>query len=449
MTRSAYTIALTLTAVSLCLSAPASAQLYLENYRSDKPGVELDMDVLNDLPPRAPDAHKPQQADPASAAPPTPAFNAAQNAPAVPAPTVEQAPRKLNKPLFAAPIATPMPPEKPPVQAKPAPIAAAPVAPAEAKSVMPPRIMSMPPKPAARKPYNPYLTAPASPQQAAPVRATPMPPIAAPTPAARQTETAPLRDMPVKSDIDEILRQPPTLPHRKPDVEPVVEATAAPDVAPQKPLPKPPIESLPEEIISEAEIDGVSAAPAAETLAADEKSASVTLPAPKPVFTRPSLIVTDKAPPVMPRAVLKQAEVTMPVSDAEYEQIAENMERVPVQVAIAPPKPVLTSKTVSPADLTLEFDRTSESLNATAQEKLKNIIAHMIADEDTKLQVRAYATGDDGSKSGARSKSLTRATEVRSFLMDNGIKPTRVIVRALGHETDRKPLDRIDLTFTK
>ena len=445
MTRSAYTIALTLTtAVSLCLSAPAAAQLYLEGYKSDKPGIELDMDVLNDLPPRAPEAAQPQ-AQPAFGQPP-------QNAAAAPAPPVETAPRKLNKPLFAAPIPTPMPQQEKQAQPAPQPIA---VPAAPASNVMPPRIMSMPPKPAARKPYNPYLTAPAP--QAAPARPAPPPvtPVRAPMPAAApptlRKVAAPLRDMPVKSDLDEILRRPPDLPHRKPDIAPVATSVTAPPI----PLPKPAIDTLPEEIISDAEMDSLSAdehtTPAAKAEAKAEATTetAVARPAPKPAFTRPSLIITDKKPPVAPRAVLKQAEVTMPISDTEYEKIAENMERVPVQVAMAPPKPVLSPKPVSTADLTLEFDRTSENLNAAAQEKLKNIVAHMNTDIESKLQVRAYATGDDGSKSAARSKSLTRATEVRSFLMDNGIKPTRVIVRAMGQETDRKPLDRIDLTFTK
>ena len=138
----------------------------------------------------------------------------------------------------------------------------------------------------------------------------------------------------------------------------------------------------------------------------------------------------------------------MPISQNDFDKIAVNMERVPAQVAMAPPKPQhLASASPLAADLTLEFDRTSESLNDTARAKLQNIVAHMSADDNKRLQIRAYATGEDGSKSSARSKSLTRATEIRSFLMDNGIRPTRVMVRALGQETDRKPLDRVDLIF--
>ncbi|HEX2752626.1 MAG TPA: OmpA family protein [Alphaproteobacteria bacterium] len=504
MKSTAFTFAITLTAVSLCLSAPATAQLYLEGFRADKPSVEMDLDVLNDLQPRDP---KTQQKDdrnaPVLRQPPPPAYAPAQdNPPAVPAPRVETAPRTLNKPLFAAPIPTPMP------QAAPVAVPQAPTAPAA-------------PKPAARKPYNPYLTAPppAMPAARAP---QPLPATTTARPATKQT-------LPVQNNLNDILQQPASLPHRKPEmpaaapaqqdisaplqavpaqqkavlsypppaaankaavqhyarpVMPAYNTLEMPPAAPRaqvqqyvKPAPKPPIETLPEEVISEAEMNGLqdhaqdvallpvrkpdNATEDAEDdmlLTADEKAmpreaeiaseTQVPLPAPKP-FTRPALIVTDKKPPAAPRAVLKTAEVTMPISETEYEQLAENMETVPVQVALAPPKPVYAPKAVSTADLTLEFDRTTENLNTAAQSKLKNIIDHMKADTAAKLQVRAYATGDDGSKASARSKSLTRATEVRSFLMDNGIKPTRVIVRALGQETDRKPLDRIELTFVK
>jgi len=480
MKRAAFTFVLTYTAVSLCLAAPAPAQLYLENYRTDKPGVELDMDVLNDLPPRgaAPALRPPQDFSETSDAPP-----------AVPAPHVEPAPRPLRQPLFAAPIPTPVPPQK-----QPAPLAA-PAA----------------PPPAARQPYNPYLTAPmpAAPAVRAPrsiparIPSTLLPPLeeadedtASPRlPHRKPAATPPAAAPPAQGQDKPVLSYPPAAMQKAPvqhyarPVLPKNSTLEMPQISPPsaasepvtatgpavaKPLPKPPIETLPEEIISETEMGSLPAdtalpptrkpaaaenanaeippvsPSAADTTAAIETAAQVEVPLPSPKpFVRPSLIVTDKKPPVLPRAVLKQAEVTMPISTTEYAQIAENMEAVPVEVAMAPPKPVYAPKAASAADMTLEFDRASESLSPAAHDKLQSVIAQMNADDSAKLQVRAYATGDDGSKAAARSKSLTRATEVRSFLMDNGIKPTRIIVRAMGQETDRKPLDRIDLIFLK
>lgn len=101
------------------------------------------------------------------------------------------------------------------------------------------------------------------------------------------------------------------------------------------------------------------------------------------------------------------------------------------------------------SDLSLEFTGNGSDLAPQAEAKLKNIVKQMQQMGETRLQVRAYATGEDGSKSSARRISLSRALAVRSYLMDAGIKPTRVDVRALGTETDRSPLDRVDLIFAR
>ncbi|MBW7912050.1 MAG: OmpA family protein, partial [Alphaproteobacteria bacterium] len=100
-------------------------------------------------------------------------------------------------------------------------------------------------------------------------------------------------------------------------------------------------------------------------------------------------------------------------------------------------------------ELTLEFDGTSSDLTADTQQKLVNIIPHLRESKARRLAVHAYASGEDGSKTSARRISLSRALAVRSFLMDNGVEPTRVDVRALGLETDRKPLERVDLVFAR
>lgn len=485
-----FLFGLSLTALALGMSLPAQAQ-YMD-YRSDKPGIELDLDVLNDLPPRASEKETPKAAPaPRYSMPPPNArdMDTADAPPAVPVPVVEPAPRKMHRPLFAAPIPTPMPRE----DAKPAPQ---------------PRPVAVP-APAARKPYNPYLTAPVVPTPAPPPR-----PVYAPAPVVPRALPQNVRDnLPAAARFEEDTLTPPSLPRRKPDAPVETQGETPKDVLSYPPAisPKAPLkhfahpalpatapQALPAEVISEAEMDVAPVTlptqkPVVKVIAVEEAEENVTediqpataplLPSRKPenvltqhtpeeevteasaktaalpagdialpveppprVFTRPALVTTDAAPPVRP--VLKNAEVTMPISQNDFDKIAVNMERVPVQVAMAPPKPQHLAITAPlAADMTLEFDRTSESLNDTARAKLQNIIAHMSADDNKRLQIRAYATGEDGSKSSARSKSLTRATEIRSFLMDNGIRPTRVVVRALGQETDRKPLDRVDLIF--
>jgi len=139
-----------------------------------------------------------------------------------------------------------------------------------------------------------------------------------------------------------------------------------------------------------------------------------------------------------------------PLTAAELENASRNIEAVPARVALAPPAPEPKDIGVpTMADLTLEFAGTSSDLTAETQQKLVNIIPLLQESKARRLAVHAYAAGEDGSKTSARRISLSRALAVRSFLMDNGVEPTRVDVRALGLETDRKPLERVDLVFAR
>ena len=61
----------------------------------------------------------------------------------------------------------------------------------------------------------------------------------------------------------------------------------------------------------------------------------------------------------------------------------------------------------------------------------------------------AFAAVDGMSISKARRKSLSRALSVRSFLMKNGIRSTRIDVRALGNKTKEMPLNRVDINIAK
>ena len=69
--------------------------------------------------------------------------------------------------------------------------------------------------------------------------------------------------------------------------------------------------------------------------------------------------------------------------------------------------------------------------------------------KDFRLQLQAYAGGQDLSTSKARRMSLSRALAVRSFLIGKGVRSTQIDVRALGSKTNEKPVNRIDLNLTK
>jgi hypothetical protein len=70
----------------------------------------------------------------------------------------------------------------------------------------------------------------------------------------------------------------------------------------------------------------------------------------------------------------------------------------------------------------------------------------MKADEQIRIQLVAYASGLPDDASRARRISLSRAIGVRSYLIEQGVRNTRIDVRALGNKTDGGgPADRVDI----
>jgi outer membrane protein OmpA-like peptidoglycan-associated protein len=162
------------------------------------------------------------------------------------------------------------------------------------------------------------------------------------------------------------------------------------------------------------------------------------LPQKKPAITPPP--VEPEMEPVQETAI---PQTKPPRRILKDEEAPETLEEEPRKADRAP------SIVPSLEELTLNFDGNICDVDGTGAEKLDNIIAQMKQMPDLRLQVRAYATGEDGTNSSARRISLSRALAVRAYLMDNGIKPIRVDVRALGTETDKTPLDRVDLVFVR
>jgi outer membrane protein OmpA-like peptidoglycan-associated protein len=120
----------------------------------------------------------------------------------------------------------------------------------------------------------------------------------------------------------------------------------------------------------------------------------------------------------------------------------------PQQVAALPATPapapaaVLSSKNDT---LSVAFASESSHLSETAHAELDRLIKRMQKDESLTLQLLAYAEGDDANASKARRLSLSRALEVRKYLMEQGLRSTRIEVRALGNKLDGAgTADRVD-----
>jgi len=97
----------------------------------------------------------------------------------------------------------------------------------------------------------------------------------------------------------------------------------------------------------------------------------------------------------------------------------------------------------------IAFDKDSARLPDTARDTLAHLASRMTEDATLEVQLLAYAAGDDESASKARRLSLSRALAVRSFLIDQGVRSTRIEVRALGNKVPQGAPDRVDIVGTK
>jgi outer membrane protein OmpA-like peptidoglycan-associated protein len=93
------------------------------------------------------------------------------------------------------------------------------------------------------------------------------------------------------------------------------------------------------------------------------------------------------------------------------------------------------------------FDTESVELSDSATSQLDQLAEILEADESLRVQLLAYANSPDGSNSAARRLSLSRALAVRAYLIDEGIRTARFIVRAQGADTGGGPPDRVDVVL--
>ena len=276
-------------------------------------------------------------------------------------------------------------------------------------------------KPAIPKPLKAKLSAPANAKQ---------PPATAPTEMAiKPPEPPPMPEPTVKVEPKKASAA--AKPKKEPQlaVKPEEKAMPEPPAAPPLPaeveippdlpdLPPPPpaasleLPPLPEEIVEEAAADLPPSPPVEEQAKSGD--------------------ATDATEPVpMRETVLPQPQET--AAPEESKQVA----------ALSPPA------TAVPATrpMTVLFSLGSAALNAEALERIDAVHEKMEADQFLRLQLAAYATNTDDNPSRTRRLSLSRALAIRSYLVEKGVKSTRMDVRALGNKFEKAPGDRVDLVL--
>lgn len=213
-------------------------------------------------------------------------------------------------------------------------------------------------------------------------------------------------------------------------------------------------------------------APVMAEAAPQQASAPVAAPTSAPVTETAEMIEPPKAPPLIseeskapsaPAApivepVAKANEVApAPTPAPDTTQSAESAPAPKAQPAPEPVAPAAEEASIPPAaasapmpslgadEYSLGFAADSFELSNAAKSELNQVISAMNKDDSLRIQLQAYAQGDGANASKARRLSLSRALQVRSYLIDQGVRSTRIDVRALGANVPSGPADRVDI----
>jgi outer membrane protein OmpA-like peptidoglycan-associated protein len=181
--------------------------------------------------------------------------------------------------------------------------------------------------------------------------------------------------------------------------------------------------------------------------AAAPKAAKITA-APKKVEApaepaAPSVITASTAPPPVPVIEPAPKVVKTKAPEAPAPPPTPTVQKAPVQQAALPPS-------MEPGQaMRVVFGPKQAKLPESAKNGLLALANEMKGQKNIRLQLMAYAGGPKLSSSLARRLSLSRALSIRSFLIESGVRSTRIDVRALGNKTKEEPVNRVDLNITE
>ncbi len=163
-------------------------------------------------------------------------------------------------------------------------------------------------------------------------------------------------------------------------------------------------------------------------------------PMPEPVVTTTATMMPEPEPAPAPPP--EPEPVAAPEPPPAPEPVAE-----PAPVVAALPAAVPVGGMAPGEEMRLLFDGDSAELAGDASTQLSDLAAQLTADEGLRVQVKAYASGSGGSASTARRISLSRALAVRAHLIGEGVRSTRIDVRALGNKSEDGPAERVDVVL--
>lgn len=246
-----------------------------------------------------------------------------------------------------------------------------------------------------------------------------------------------------------LIAEPPKQPMTAPAQ--AAEAPAAPKpVAQPKAAPAPAMPSLTEQTRS-----ATSTTQSASTSSRQQPPVATSIaPAPREEAPKapsvPAPSVAAPSVPAVPAPVATPAPPSAPPSSLTAAQPAPSPSTAP-----EPAKPAQsaaltegTSSSATPApvgELRLGFAEGSAELSDEAKQSLLDLAKSLAQDTTSRVQLLAFAADGGEGTSRARRLSLSRALAVRAFLIDQGVRSTRMDVRALGSNAGDGPADRVDI----
>ncbi len=222
------------------------------------------------------------------------------------------------------------------------------------------------------------------------------------------------------------------LPAARPLPKVVAELAPTPKVPPPAPQP------LPKAATPKITAEPLPATPALPPSKVPSSAAVVTL-APRPLVPAAAPKPARAPSASSPLASEKPAASTPPLA-ASTQKAPE-----PKVAALPPAKPAAkpTSRTV----LRIDFSGDLVGLPDEAKPDLLALAERLDKNESLRVQVKAFASGSSGTPGTARRLSLSRALSIRAFLIDRGVRSTRIDVRALGNKSGSGPSERVDVVL--
>ncbi len=187
---------------------------------------------------------------------------------------------------------------------------------------------------------------------------------------------------------------------------------------------------------------------------APKKPSAPSVPSAPSAAKKPPAPPAPAAPPKPPALAKSTDSKSAPPPPPPVPAVPQPAEKAAKKAA----KPAPTQKAALPkasaaagsADkVRVVFPEASAKVPNKMKATLKKLASRLKGKSDLRLQLMSYAGGKNVSPSKARRLSLSRALSVRSFLISNGVRSTRIDVRALGSKTTETPINRVDVSIAK